>query len=248
MSWRDAIDRAGGTRPAVSWSVDAAGAVLGDVDDHLRAAAAVAAADGIAGLTLDELTLGAVVASEDGNANAGTIAAIADATANRARGGSVYGAATAGKGFGKQGGGRPMSTRLAPRVRHLRAAVAVLRGADGEARGSSHGATQWLHWRTQDVLARRDSSKHCPARVVVERWCWGSPWADRSRCQLGARRAPALEWVGPVEGVDPSRLLLFRPATSAHAERWEAVQRILSGRPPLAGLVLAGALVLAGGV
>ena len=249
----DIIDRSGGRAAAVTWSVDAAGVVLGDVETHLRTAAAAAARDGIAALTLDELTLAAVVASEDGNASAVTIACLADATLNRASrdGESIYRAATGGKGFGRQGA-RPMSTRLAPRLRHVRAACAVTRG---DLAGVSQGAVQWLHWRTQDAMSRRAPKTNCPARVVVDRWCWARPWADvvdgkRTSCRLGPRKRAALEWVGPVDGVNAQSLLMFRPSTIAHASQWEAVQRILDDGRALSsvGAVVALGLVLAGGV
>ena len=251
----DLIDRPGGRVAAVTWSVDGNGAVVGAADAHLRTAAAAAARDGIEGLTLDELTLAAVVASEDGNASAVTVAAICDATFNKSsrKGASIYATATKGRGFGKQGARRPMSTRLAPRLRHIRAACAVTRG---DLAGVSHGATHWLHWRTQDMMSRKAPATNCPARTVVERWAWNREWADvdasgnRTSCELGPRRGPMLEWVGAIDGVDARSLLLFRPATTAHAAQWAAVQRVLDdGRAlSIAGAAVALGLLFAGGV
>lgn len=246
------IDRAGASRRVAAWDLDDQGAATLTPAAILAAAAPVAAADGIDELTLDELTLATVINSEDGNAPPGTLCALADATLTRAGARSVYQAATAGKGFGRQGGGRPMSTAREPSLRHLRLAVALLRGE--LPRGYARGATQWLHWRTQDRMAVAKPAANCPARVVVERWCWACDWArkdargNRIGCALGPHRRAALEWVGPVAGVDHNRLLLFRPATDAHAARWADVQRILAGGLNVAGVVLAAALLVAGKV
>lgn len=225
MTWATDIDRAGGRAVAVSWRL-VGDVVEGDHRDLYRRAAAAAARDGIADLTLDEFTLAAVCSSEDGDGSAEQIAAICDATLNRAAraGRSVWLEATGGKGLGRGRGGRPMSTARRPELRHVRAAVAVSRGP---ARGCSGGARAWFHPRTQDALHRRDPASHCPARVILERWCWGSEWADRGRCKLGPRKGPALEWVGPLQGVDATHVLMFRGATALHSDRYEQAARIL---------------------
>lgn len=239
------IDRPGGDRRLVSWSVDDGGSVTMSPSAALERARVAAAADGVAELTLDELTLAAVCASEDGGASAVTLAALCDATVNRAalKGRSVFQAATGGEGFGRQGGDRPMSTRLAPRLRHMRAAVAVLRG---DARGVSRGARAWFHHKTQDRLATQNPAKHCPARVILERWCFGSQWRDRSRCELGPRQGRPLQWIGPLDGVDHHSLFLFQAGGSEqeHGDRYRAALRVLDGGGDLATAVAVGLAVI----
>lgn len=245
--WSSDVDSAGARRQLTTHTV-VGGAVVGGGTaagrEALRATAErVAISLGVDArrLTLDEYSLAAVMASEDGDATPETLASIGDATLNRAahQGVGVYACATTAggvnHGFGAGTGGRPMSTARAPRLRHLRVALALTRGGSRGPRGVSRGARAWLHHATQARLAAADSSRHCPPDVVVQRWCWGNRWADvdahgrRTSCRLGPNRAPALEWIGRTTGVDPSRLLLFRPATPAHAAQYRAAMAVVKG-------------------
>lgn len=226
MTWTAAIDRPGALTRTVAWSLAENANVIGDPVALAARAAVVAERDGIRALTLDEFALAAVCASEDGGGTPTEIAALCDATLNRAAraGRGAFTEATGGHGFGRATGGRPMSTAIAPRLRHVRAAVAVSRG---EARGVSRGARAWFHWQTQAVLAKRDPSRFCGPAVVLERWCWGSGWADRATCKLGPRRRPAMQWIGPVGGIDEKKVLMFQDADHNHAARFAAAESLL---------------------
>lgn len=183
-------------------------------------------------LTLDEYALARVVASEHGRGTPTEMGCIADASVNHAAGAPLFAHVTAGRGFGAQEG-RPMSTRLPPGPRHIEAARAVLRrsffGALSPAlQGVARSARRYISPRSQQGSFSEGSSKHCPALVILERWTYAKEWANRSRCELSATRGRGqLEWVGPIPGVDPWTLMLFRPATLAQDALYADARRVI---------------------
>lgn len=227
-----------------------------------RFATLAAAQERYPGLTRDEYTLARVIASEFGSGTAEEMAAIGDADLNRAErdGRSVYDHATRGNGYGRQGEGsppRPVATRLAPSPRHIAVVFALMRQG---VRGIAKGATQYFDPRDQDLLNRqwsdgRRSMRVCPPLVQHERWAFGlsartATVAGRKVCELFGTRKPTLEWVGPIGGVDPWRLFLFRRATSRHAELFVEGQRVIRSRGTYRGAdmaILTLALVLGAG-
>jgi hypothetical protein len=158
-------------------------------------------------LTIDELAGARLIASERGDQ--GTFAewlCIVDAEMNRAKlhRQSLYESLTRGAGFGVQGRQRPASTRLDPHEAHVLAARAVLLGF---ARGIARGAIQFFDPREADRAARRGTT--CDAIAQLERWSYDYPMS--AGCTLDrAHPGPDTQaWVGPIPGVDASRLMLF---------------------------------------
>jgi hypothetical protein len=186
-------------------------------------------------LTLDEYTAARLAASEHGSGSIVELAAIIDAELNRAerRGVSLFGSLTWKGTFGKQGSRRRASTRLDPHEVHLEVARDVL---SGRKRGISQGATRFFDPRVQLALARK--GKACPPLVILERWAFDFPWlkegGKRKGCQLD-RRKPGRdlsEWVGEIEGIDPTRLMLMRPAVPGpeHVRRYLAAKEVIETR------------------
>lgn len=258
MDWSHAIDADGGSRTLVVHQLVGDAVVGGSTvagREALRARASTAAVTaGLAtarDLTLDEYTLASVMASEHGNGSPTELACLGDATLNRAAraGQSVFATATDGRGFGRGRGGRPMTTANGFRVRHLRAALALTRGGVAGPRGVARGAYLWMAPRTQAALVARGD---CPPLTILERWCFSCAWADvdasgkRTSCRLGPRRSPTVEWVGPVADVDAMMLMLFRPASSTHAEQYAAARAVIHGaaRAELGALATAATVLL----
>lgn len=194
---------------------------------------------------LDELTGARLVASELGSGTFTELTCIVDAEVNRAerRGKSLYTSLAYNHQFGKQGGKRPATTRLDPKMRHLLAARAVIRGT---ARGVSNGATRFYDPEAMEVLHRRyrnwvDSGRKgkrpsvvsCDAITLLEAWSF-----DYAKKEKGGNRCPpdrtrsgryTQAWVGPIPGVDPLRLFLMKPMSlgAEHTRMFEAARDVL---------------------
>ncbi len=173
---------------------------------------------------LDEYTAARLCASEHGRGSPAELACVVDSEVGRAarRHQSLTAVLTGGTGtYGPQGGDRPASTRQHPNLRHLAAARAVL---SGELRGIARGATRFFNPKQQDRMHRRwkaglTSTVHsCSALGVLRAWCFDLPPCRKGRrcCDdgsppIGNPGTETMAWVGPVDGVDPFRLLLLRP-------------------------------------
>ena len=186
-------------------------------------------------LTMDEYTAARLVASEHGSGSMVEMAAIVDTELNRAerKGKSLFESLTWKGTFGKQGSRRRASTRLDPYEIHVKVARDVL---SGERRGISQGATQFFDPRVQ--LAMAAEGKACAPLVILERWAFDFLWlvegGTRKGCELDRRtqgKGP-LEWVGEVGGIDPTRLMLMRPALPGpeHVKRYLAAKELIETR------------------
>jgi hypothetical protein len=210
----------------------------------LLAAARVAARD--PSITLDELTGARLAASEYGGGSLVELATIVDAEVNRAEkaGRSLFESLTRGAGFGRQGQGskRPASTRLDPEFRHLWAARAVLVGM---ARGISRGAVAFFNPSVMDKAhAAWKSGKgtiptSCDAMGLLELWSFDRPRLGDSGCPFDATKVGpnTRAWVGPVEGVDPWRLMLMKPAATGaeHFGAYVAAREVIEKGRAFAG-------------
>lgn len=196
------------------------------------------------GITLDELAAARLIASERGDV--GTTVewcCIVDAELNRAdrAGRSLYQSLTRGKGFGRQGPARPASTRQDGYEGHLAAARAVF---SGEARGIARGAVRFFDPADANAAAGRyqawlkDPAHHaavpraCDALTLLRRWSFGLPFKPGT-CELVDKVGADNElqsWVGPIFGVNPWRLMLFKPAAvadAAHADAYEQARQLI---------------------
>jgi hypothetical protein len=188
-------------------------------------------------LTMDEYTAARLVASEHGSGSLAEMAVIVDSELNRAerRGKGLFESLTWKWTFGKQGKRRRASTRLDPYEIHLQVARDVLTGAR---RGVSQGATRFFNPRVQLAMARKGSA--CSPLVILERWAFGFPWlkvgGKRQGCELDRRNGgrELLEWVGEIEGVDATVLMLMRPALPGpeHVSRYLAAKGLIEKRLP----------------
>ncbi len=191
-------------------------------------------------LTLTEYTAARLAMSEWGRGPDVALQCIIDAELNRAeaRGISLtehltsantYGRQGAKKGLGRK---RKAATSADPYLRHLAAARAVLAGG---ARGISQGARIFFDPVTQmdqhkKWLAGETDRRHCPPEVILARWSYNLDWNHQAgHCHLKKSRhsRPTLEWVGPIDGIDPLRLMLLRPATEHHREQYVAARALL---------------------
>lgn len=199
-------------------------------------------------LTLDQYALARVVASELGNGALAEQAAIADADANRARlrGKTMFAHVTGTVGmFGRQGyGGRLVATSQDPTVAHCQLAQAVL---SGTARGYAAGAHVYFDPVSQWAL-HRDGRNALHPLVVLEKWTFNKPAtntrmvAGRYTADLGpAASSGRVDWVGPIAGVRPSRLMLFR--ASATETNYQAARRIVAA---VVGLDIPGGAAIVG--
>ncbi len=186
-------------------------------------------------LTLDEYTAARLVASEHGSGSMIEMAAIIDAELNHAerRGRNLFESLTWKNSFGKQGSRRRASTRLDPYEIHVKVARDVL---SGDRRGISQGATQFFDPRVQ--LAMAAEGKACAPLVILERWSFDFPWlveaGKRKGCELDRRKQGKglMEWVGEIGGIDPTRLMLLRPALPGpeHVKRYLAAKELIETR------------------
>lgn len=201
-------------------------------------------------ITLDELTAARLVASEHGSGSFAELTAIIDSELNRAerKGHSLFQSLTYRGTFGRQGGAakRPASTRQDPRMRHVMAARAVL---SGNARGISRGATLFFNPEQMELQARAykrwlQSGKQgkkplvvsCDALTLLEAWCFdlGHDPATGNRCppNRGHRGKNTLAWVGPIDGIDPWRLMLMKPMAlgEEHTRAYQAARQVILTR------------------
>ena len=212
----------------------------------------------VADLTLEEYALARVIYSEYGSGSPVELCCVGDATIGQARasGRELVDHITAGTGvFGSQGSGgaggrkRPVSSARNPGPRHVRAALALLRGklwglANPPARGIARGARRYLSPHAQLASHRRNVASHCHPLVILERWTYALPWGS-TRCSLGDKRGTdQVEWVGPIAGVDAWELMLFRKATPQQDALYAAARRLIdsegadqSGPGPVAPLI-----------
>lgn len=199
-------------------------------------------------LTLEEYTLARVVASELGNGRLAEQTAIADADATRARrGGKTLFAHTTGAAgtYGKQGAKRPVSTRLDPTLAHCQIARAVLTGAS---KGFARGAIMYFDPLVQ--LNQHNGGAHSlHPLVVLDKWVYNRPAlnprfvAGRYTAELGAAQpAGRYDWVGVIDGVRPTRLMLFAPI-SGEPKNYNAARELIVRM--LGGVALPPAVVVA---
>jgi hypothetical protein len=196
-----------------------------------------------AAIDLDELAGARLAASEHSSGTFTELACIVDAELNRAerKGIDLFTSLTDRGRFGKQGGKRPASTRLDPRMRHLLAARAVIHGP---ARGVSRGAVRFfdpkametMHARYRDWIDRGRTGKKpaavsCDAATLLEAWSFDYGKRGKNRCppdRSNTGRRP-LAWVGPIPGVDPLRLMLMKPMATGpeHTRQYQAARDTL---------------------
>lgn len=194
------------------------------------------------GLTRDEYAMARVVNSEHDGGTPTEQACIADAVLNAAGSRGVYGHVTRGNGYGEQGADRPVASGRHPGPRHVAAALAVMRAPTvfgqpvpllkGPLRGIARGATRFLNVKAQADAHARSSATHCPPDVVLRRWTYSLPWADRSTCTLGTKRGGGqLEWVGAIPGVDAyAGVMLLRPASSQQDQLFADALKVIASR------------------
>lgn len=213
-----AVPAAAPRGPLTRSTVGQRGAVR-EAPEALLAQARAAARDPL--ITLDELAGARLAASEYGGGSLVELAAIIDAEANRAQaaGRSLFDSLTRGAGFGRQGQGskRPASTRLDPEFRHLWAARAVLVGM---ARGIARGAVAFFNPAAMDAThaawkaGRGSIPTSCDALGLLELWSFDRPRLGDAACPFDSTKVGPVTraWVGPIEDVDPWRLMLMKPA------------------------------------
>jgi hypothetical protein len=228
----------------------------------------------------DEYALARVIASEYASGSPVELCAIGDADINKAAaehrdlvdhitGGSmVYGSQGSDAGGGRK---RPVSSARAPGPRHVRAALALLRGGFFQrlfafgvppARGIARGARRYFDPRAQLSSHRTNPGTHCHPLTILERWTFALPWGA-TRCSLGTTRGrDQEEWIGPLDGVNAYELMLMRPAGRQQQALYESARRVIesagadqSGPSParplvellVVVLIAAAAAALAGG-
>ncbi len=204
-------------------------------------------------ISRDVYTSARIIGSEKFDGTPAELCCIADADANKAAayGKSIYDHATGGAGYGSQGGARPVSTARLPGPRHILAALAVV-GELGPARGIAMGARRYFDPKAQRALLERDGIAHyCPPEVILKRWTYDLSWGSQ-RCSLGTTRGGAQEeWIGPVDGVDPYTLMLFRPRTSSQDALYAEALKVIEAHGAYKGsapLPLPELLVIAGAI
>ncbi len=199
-------------------------------------------------LTMDEYTAARMIASEWGTGPETALRAMVEAERNRARRKNrpMFDVLTSNGTFGRQGGkngprtpARPAATTRDPHERHALTARAVLRGQFPDL---AKGATRFFDPQTQHGLylawqsGERDR-RACHPRMILDRWSWNLEWADK-RCGLDwSGKRPSLAWIGPVKGIDPIRLFLFRPERkkTTHKAQYEAAAGLLGKHYPTVG-------------
>jgi len=199
-------------------------------------------------VTLEELTAARLIASEHGRGSPTEWATIVDAELNRAerRRQSLYDSLTkrARGTFGRQGSfanrhKRTAATSRDPTVAQLKIARAVL---GGELRGVSRGAVRFFDPRTQDRMHAKwragDTQRvhSCDALGILEAWAFDLKAQTKGRRCPPDRSRPGgrhtLAWVGPIDNVDPYRLMLFAPMRRglAHTTRYHEAATLIRFR------------------
>ena len=86
-------------------------------------------------------------------------------------------------------------------------------------------------------LAGKSKYRHCHPAIVLERWCFNKAWDKKGPpCALRDKPGRHLqEWVGPIDGIDPLRVMLLRPARPGadHERRYREARRLILERYPL---------------
>ena len=202
-------------------------------------------------ITMDELTGARLAASEHASGSDAELACIVDTEVHRAarKNITMYKSLTHQGTFGKQGRHRPASTRRDPRYRHLLAARAVLSGG---LRGIALGATRFfdpvamegMHrkyraWIDGGRQGKRPAVVSCDALTLLEAWSFDlgrGPSGNRCPPNRAKRGRHTFAWVGPIAGVDPSRLFLMKPMKlgDEHTRRYQEARAALRrGLKPL---------------
>lgn len=198
-------------------------------------------------ITLDELTAARLIASELSQGTPEEMAAMVDAELNRAeaKGRTLTAHLTSAGTYGKQGGRhgrgkkRPASTAHDPTHKHLDIARRVI---GGELRGIALGAVRFFDPVSQYAAHKRwltgkSDRRHCHPAVILRRWTHDLPWNRQGPpCALHDKPGRQLqEWVGPIDGINPLRVMLLRPARPGdeHQQRYEQARRLILERFPL---------------
>ncbi len=172
---------------------------------------------GQAGLPLDVYSLARMVASENGSASSATLLALAEVARNKAAQRSetvtellTRSSITIADGrYSEQAAGKWASTRLDPNGRHVAAATFAL----GEGSNVFGDAIDFFDPSAQD---KGQQGTHVLRQTSEE--------------YIAARAAEGLQWIGPVDGVNPYRLMCFAPPVSGIADTAAAYQALMDGR------------------
>jgi hypothetical protein len=174
---------------------------------------------------MTEYTAARMIASEYNSGNLREWAAVLDAELNRApRDLDKFTKHIAPRGiYGYQGSGRRnVATTRDPKVAQVLLARRVF---NGELRGISKGAIKFFDPLSQLAMHRKwlngeTDRQHCPVPIILQRWSFGLRWANKQECTLNVKKPGGrLEWVGPIEGINPLKLMLFRRARPGEAHR-----------------------------
>ena len=198
--------------------------------------------------TADDYALARVIASELGNGALAEQCCIADADVNRAtRAGKTLLVHIAPRGvFGRQGsGGRVVASSQDPTVAHVLIAQAVRAGsAKGIALDAVVYFDPWVQWDQHKA-----GKKYLAPDDVLTKWSFNRTASNcrfergRYTCALSAPATSGLqEWVGPIAGVRPTRLMLLRPKTAAHATNTQAARDVIATMQGLNALGAVGGL------
>lgn len=168
---------------------------------------------------------------------------IAACDVNRARSArlSLLAHIARGGAFGAQGtGGRLQSSRLDPTEQHARLAMRVVRERIDPTGGASvyfNPAVQWrCHNRPRECSVVGELNRNQSPEAVVRSWSYvmerrscGRDAEQRYVCVYGPPTGRRNQWVGPMRGIDPWRLMVFRQqADDAHEERTKAALEVIS--------------------
>ena len=107
-------------------------------------------------------------------------------------------AAVDGK-FGRQSG-RWCASYEPPTLKHTLCALMAI-DRRGEENLLARGAVQWLDCKTQIAMNKKKPATNPPPEVVL-----------KARYHVGRK------WIGPVDGIDPFRLMMFGPKGVSYAE------------------------------
>lgn len=182
-------------------------------------------------------SLARVVASENPTGTDAERVCIADSDALRASqaGQSIlrFVTGTVGRYGGQGTGGRLQATSRDPALSHAVIAQAALL----DHRGIAKGATRYFDPRAQISLHLKGRAAHLPTLhplTVLEKWTYNKPCvskkfnsAGKYVCELGKRVGRGEEWVGPIAGVRPTVLMLFRAATEEQDDRYAQAKQII---------------------
>lgn len=221
----------------------------------------------VPGITADEYSLARVIASEAGSRPEAEQLVIAACDSNRARSARLSLLAHIARGgkYGAQGtGGRLQSSRLDPTEQHARLAMRVVReklDPTGGAEIYFNPAVQWrCHTHPRECSVVGELNRNQSPEAVVRSWSYimerrscGRDASERYVCVYGPPTGRRNQWVGPIRGIDPWRLMVFRRGAdeATHEERTRAALEVIAagikGQSSVYGGGAAWPLVLAGG-